>query len=50
MVAELGMQPVPGFVTIPSAETAFANDGHLADPGLAESLNGLVKRLLAAIR
>lgn len=50
MVAELGMLPVPGFVTIPAAEQAFANDGHLADPALADSLNGVIRRLLQAIR
>jgi NAD(P)H-dependent FMN reductase len=44
--SELGMIPVPGFVTIPNAETAFAADGTLADETMAHDMEALVNRLL----
>ena len=47
-VAELGMVPVPGFVTLPQAGTGFTDDGRLAEPTGADGLNALMKRLIAA--
>ena len=44
--SELGMIPVPGFVTIPNAETAFAADGRLDDEAMARDMDALVNRLL----
>jgi len=47
-VAELGMVPVPGFVTLPSAGTGFTDDGRLADAAGEDGLRALIKRLLSA--
>ena len=44
--SELGMIPVPGFVTIPNAETVFAADGTLDDEAMARDMDALVNRLL----
>lgn len=44
--AELGMTPVPGFVTVPAAGNAFTDDGRLADPVGADGLRTLMKRLI----
>lgn len=49
MAAELGMMPVPGFVSVATAESAFDEDGRLASAALAQDLDALVRRLLAAI-
>ena len=50
LLAELGMITVPGFVTIPAAATAFAEDGRLADSEAEDGLARLVRRLIAAGR
>ena len=50
LLAELGMIAVPGFVTIPTAATAFAEDGRLADSEAEDGLARLVRRLIAAGR
>jgi len=47
-VAELGMAPVPGFVTLPQAGAGFTDDGSLADAAGADSLRALMKRLIGA--
>lgn len=47
-VAELGMAPVPGFVTLPQAGAGFIDDGSLADAAGADSLRALMKRLIGA--
>lgn len=44
------MIAVPGFVTIPTAATAFAEDGRLADSEAEDGLARLVRRLIAAGR
>ena len=46
-VFELGMLPVPGFVSVGNAAQAFSDNGHLRDDGLAQSLHALVRRLVA---
>lgn len=46
-VCELGMLPVPGFVSVGNAAQAFSDNGHLRDDGLAQSLHALVRRLVA---
>ena len=46
-VCELGMLPVPGFVSVGNARQAFSDDGHLRDNGLSQSLHALVGRLVA---
>ena len=46
-VCELGMLPVPGFVNVGNAAQAFSDDGHLRDDGLSQSLNAVVRRLVA---
>jgi len=48
VVAELGMTPVPGFVTVPGAASAFNDEGRLAEPRAEDDLRALVKRLLNA--
>ena len=47
-VAELGMVPVPGFVTLPNAANAFNDDGRLAEIAAEDGLRALTKRLFVA--
>ena len=46
IVTELGMVPVPGFVTVPEAGSAFTDLGRLVDKRTEDTLVGLVKRLM----
>ena len=46
VVTELGMVPVPGFVTVPEAGSAFTDYGRLVDKRTEDAMAGLVKRLL----
>ena len=46
VVTELGMVPVPGFVTVPEAGSAFTDLGRLVDKRTEDTLVGLVKRLM----
>jgi len=48
VVAELGMVPVPGFVTVPEAASAFTEQGQLAAPRKEDELVSLVRRLMTA--
>lgn len=48
VVAELGMVAVPGFVTVPSAATAFTERGQLADRQTEDALVSIIRRLMAA--
>ena len=48
MVAELGMIPVPGFVTVAAAGSAFGDDGRLAEAAGEDGLRALMKRLIGA--
>ena len=50
MVAELGMVPVPGFATVPTAGEAFTPRGRLVDSGIESGMASLVDRLLLASR
>ena len=50
VLAELGMVPVPGFVTVPAAASAFTNRGRLADATAETGLVALADRLLDASR
>jgi len=47
-VAELGMVPVPGFVTVPAAGSAFNENGRLAEATAEDGLRTLMKRLIGA--
>ena len=49
-VAELGMVPVPGFVTVAAAGNAFTEEGRLAGPADEDGLRALMKRLIGASR
>ena len=40
------MVPVPGFVTVPEAGSAFTDLGRLVDKRTEDTLVGLVKRLM----
>ena len=48
MIAELGMVPVPGFVTVPTAALAFTEQGRLVDRKTEDDLISLIRRLLTA--
>ena len=48
VVAELGMIPVPGFVTVPEAASAFTEQGRLAERRTEDDLVSLVRRLMTA--
>ena len=48
VVAELGMIPVPGFVTVPAAASAFTEQGRLAERRTEDDLVNLVRRLIMA--
>jgi chromate reductase len=48
VVAELGMAPTPGFVTVPTAGSAFTDDGRLAKPAAEDELRALMNRLIKA--
>ena len=50
VLAELGMVPVPGFVTVPAAASAFTPRGRLADDTAETGLVALADRLLEARR
>ena len=50
VLAELGMVPVPGFVTVPAAASAFTSRGRLADATAEAGLVALADRLLDASR
>ena len=50
VLAELGMIPVPGFVTVPAAATAFTDRGRLAGETAEPGLIALADRLLDATR
>ena len=50
VLAELGMIPVPGFVTVPAAATAFTDRGRLAGETAEPGLIALAYRLLDATR
>ena len=50
VLAELGMVPVPGFVTVPAAASAFTSRGRLADATAETGLVTLPDRLLDASR
>ncbi|OED44628.1 hypothetical protein AB833_01165 [Chromatiales bacterium (ex Bugula neritina AB1)] len=47
-LAELGITVVPGFVTLPMATSAFADDGALTNEAAATSTHSLVQRLIAS--
>lgn len=47
-MCELGCVPVQGFVTVPNAGSAFADDGSLADESTRSGLGGLAERLVKA--
>jgi NAD(P)H-dependent FMN reductase len=50
VVAELGMVAVPGFVTVPTAASAFTEQGRLVDRQTEDELVMLVRRLITAGR
>ena len=50
VVAELGMIPVPGFVTVPAAGSAFTEQGQLVDRQTEDDLFSLVRRLIRVCR
>ena len=50
VVAELGMVPVPGFVTVPEAASAFTEQGRLVDRQTEDAILGLVRRLMTTSR
>ena len=50
VLAELGMVPVPGLVTVPAAASAFTPRGRLADDTAETGLVALADRLLEASR
>ena len=48
VVAELGMVPVPGFVTVLEAASAFTEQGRLGEDRTEDELVSLVRRLMTA--
>lgn len=47
-LAELGVVVVPGFVTLPSAATAFDDNGNLTDEQLTGNITLLIEKLITA--
>ncbi len=50
VVAELGMIPVPGFLTVPAAGSAFTEQGRFVDRQTEDEIVSLVRRLIRACR
>lgn len=49
-LCELGCIPVQGFVTVPSAHSAFGADGNLTNEANQKGLDALAVRLIAAVK
>jgi len=47
-LAELGVVVVPGFVTVPSASSAFDENGNPTDEQLRNNIKQLVEKLITA--